>query len=161
MRHTSASTVSVVLIREYAEQLTGSGCCGKLEGDNSLLGGGRAFEQTRRVQRDFGVLHRTIREFYPAEEGRQQVNVVTVDPRNQLYLVPKLWADVLTYGPGWRAGLRTMLQWFSLPAVVVNGRIVSGRAAGGRGQIPDPDSLCHQIHELLEAAKPHTVRNDR
>jgi hypothetical protein len=136
--------VSVILVREYAEQVTGSGCCGKLEGDNALLGGESVFERTRRIQHDFGILHRAVREFYPAESGRERVAVVTVDPRNQLYLVPKLWSDVLFYRPGWRNGLKTMLQWFSTPAVIVNGRVVSGR-----NQIPDPDALCHRIHELL------------
>ncbi len=136
--------VSVILIREVAEQLTGSGCCGKLEGDNALWRGGQLFERTRREQRDVGVLHRAIREFYPAQGGRERVSVVTVDPRNQLYLVPKLWSDVAVFRPGWRAGLRTALQMFSLPAVVINGRVLSGR-----GRLPDPDTLCHHIHGII------------
>ena len=148
--------VSVILIREVAEQLTGSGCCGKLHGDNALWGGGKLFERTRRELRDLGVLHRAIREFYPAKEGVERVSVVSVDPRNQLYLVPKLWSDVVAYQPGWRAGLRTVLQLFSLPAVVVNGRVISRR-----DRLPDPDALCHHIHDLIELQRVRNAESTR
>jgi hypothetical protein len=141
--------VSVILIRENAEQLTGSGCCGKLEGDNALWGGGEVFAEARRNQLDLGVLHRAIREFFPPCDGQSQVGVVTVDPRNQFYLVPKLWSDVWRYRPGWRTGLFTLLQMFSLPAVIVNGRVLRGRDA-----VVDPDTLCHVIREYLDRSSP-------
>ena len=136
--------VSVVLIREYAEQLTGSGCCGKLADDTMILGREDPYAYLRRQQQDLGVLHRAIREFFPPAGGQVQVAVVTVDPRNQLYLIAKLCGDVWRYRPGWRSGLRVALQMFSLPAVVVNGRVISRR-----NRPLDPDSLCHEIHQLL------------
>lgn len=143
--------VSVVLIRENAEQLTGSGCCGKLEGDNALLGGSNVFQHTRQGQRELGLLHRTLREFFPPREGREQVSIVTVDPRNQLYLIAKLWRDVFRYRPGISAALRTMLQLFSLPAVIVNGRVISRR-----NRPVDPDALCHLVSKQLRRADPHS-----
>jgi hypothetical protein len=137
--------VSVLLIRENAEQLTGSGCCGKLDDDDPALRGKDLFRETEPHRRDLGLLHRAIREFFPPLEGRERVAVEIVDPRNQLYLAPKLLRDVLRYRPGWRAGLRTVFQAFSLPAVVLNGRVLS------RGDRPlDPDTLCHAIGKLLE-----------
>ncbi len=69
---------------------------------------------------------------------------MTIDPRNQLALVPKLASDVLRYRPGWKSALRTTFQLFSLPAVVVNGRVLSRR-----GQPLDPDALCYEISRLL------------
>jgi hypothetical protein len=135
-----ATDVSVILIREAPEQMTGSGCCGKLEGDSLAFTADDVFPDARRGQREWGVLYRTLREFFPPD----RVSVVTVDPRNQLFLLPKLWHDVCYYRPGWRAGLRTLLQWFSLPAVVVNGRILRGQA--GR---MDPDTVCHHVAQLL------------
>ena len=140
----SRPQVSVILIREHAEQLTGSGCCGKLEGDNALVGGQPVFTLARQGQQQMGVLHRAIREFFPPREGRERVKVEVVDPRNQLYLWPRLIGDVLRYRPGLRAGLRTALQFFALPAVIVNGRVMSRR-----GQPLDPDALCHEITRLL------------
>jgi len=119
--------VSVILIRENAEQLTGSGCCGKLEGDAGPIRSGEAFAHTRADQQRCGQLHRAVRQLFPSDIGQPQVSVVTVDPRNQLYLAAKLCRDVCRYRPGVRAGLRSLLQAFSLPAVVVNGRIISRR----------------------------------
>ncbi|QDU64892.1 hypothetical protein Pan216_57860 [Planctomycetes bacterium Pan216] len=140
--------VSVILIRENAEQVTGSGCCGKLEGDDELVRRADLFRETRLCQESFGVLHRAIREFFPDEQGVQRVRVVTVDPRNQLYLASKLWYDVFRYRPGWREGTRTMTQWFALPAVVVNGRVVSDSQGA-----PSPDELCHVIASLLNPSQ--------
>jgi hypothetical protein len=139
--------VSVILVREHAEQLTGSGCCGKLEGDSAALGDEELFQEARRNAQDFGVLHRAVRQFFPPQDGAPQVNVETVDPRNQLYLFPKLWADVLRYRPGFWPGIRTAFQLFSLPAVIVNGRVISRRH-----RPVDPDTLCHAVGECLDEA---------
>lgn len=136
--------VSVILIRENAEQLTGGGCCGTLDDDDPTVRDRGVFRHARKQQEELGLLHRAIRKFFPTEGEEAQVAVVTVDPRNQLYLMAKLIGDVLRYRPGLLAGLRTSLQMFSLPAVVLNGRVISRR-----GQPLDPDTLCHQIGERL------------
>ena len=136
--------VSVILIRENAEQLTGGGCCGTLDDDDPTVRGRGVFRHARKQQQELGLLHRAIREFFPTDGEEAQVAVVTVDPRNQLYLIAKLLGDVLRYRPGLRAGLRTSLQMFSLPAVVLNGRVISRR-----DRPLDPDTLCQQIRERL------------
>jgi hypothetical protein len=138
------SPVSVILIRESPQQMTGSGCCGRLDEDDPTVRGRDLFCETRKHRQDLGLLHRAVRRFYPSENPDERVAVVTVDPRNQLYLIAKLFGDVLRYRPGWREGLKTALQMFSLPAVVLNGRVVSRR-----GQAPDPDAVCHEIGALL------------
>ncbi len=140
-------TVSVVLIRGIGQQISGGGCCGlwHLEpASRSRNPSCRAKEQ----QRELGALHRAIRGAYPPAGGREQVALVTVDPRNLLYLVPKLLGDVVRYRPGWRAGLRTALQMFSLPAVVLNGRIISRH-----GRPLDADTLCRMVSELLSGTR--------
>ena len=137
--------VSVILIRENAEQLTGGGCCGGLDDDDPSVKPHDVFRETRKHQQDLGVLHRAIRESFPPRDGGQQVATVTVDPRNQLYLWPKLIWDVLRYRPGWRAGFRTSMQMFSLPAVVVNGRVLSRRE-----RPTDPDTVCCAIEAILQ-----------
>ena len=136
--------VSVILIRDNAEQVTGGGCCGALDDDDPSVRGRDLFAEARRHQHDMGLLHRAIRKFFPPRDGHEQVLSIVVDPRNQLYLMAKLLGDVLRYRPGWRAGLRTVFHMFSLPAVVVNGRVISRR-----GQTLDPDTLCHEIARLL------------
>lgn len=136
--------VSVILIRDNAEQLTGGGCCGTLDGDDPAVRDRHVFDETDRHRRDLGVLSRAVREFFPPMDGREQVSLVIVDPRNQLYLIGKLLGDVIRYRPGWRRGLATVLQLFSLPAVVVNGSVISRS-----GNSPDPDTLCHEIRRRL------------
>lgn len=145
------SGISVILVRETAEQLTGSGCCGKLAGDGIARRKARLFADSRKRQLDMGLLHRAVKRFFPPCEGKHDVHVTVVDPRNQLYLAPKLIRDVLRYRPGWRAGLRTMTQTFSLPAVVLNGRIIS-RADGAL----DPDQLCHLIQQQRDSESEHS-----
>ncbi len=151
----SAPRVSIILIRESAEQVTGSGCCGRLEGDSSLTGGARAFQRARSQQEAFGILHRAVVEFFADEQRRSELTIVTVDPRNQVYLFPKLVKDVWRYRPGWWCGLCTALQFFSLPAVIINGRVLSRR-----GQLLDPDALCHAIREILSAPHAQSVHGE-
>lgn len=131
---------SVVLILDQPEQMTGSGCCGKVGRDAKGLCGVDVFDGMEETRRHFGVLHRAVREFFPED----RVEIVTVDPRNQPYLWPKLWADVWRYRPGWKAGAATVFECFSLPAVVVNGRVVSKR-----GELLAPDALCHWVAKAL------------
>ncbi len=136
--------VSIILIRETAEQMTGSGCCGRLEGDHKLTGGGAAFQEVRRQQESFGILHRAVVEFFAEEYRSHELEIVTVDPRNQLYLIPKLIGDVWRYRPGVWSGLLTVCQFHSLPAVIVNGSVLSRR-----DRQLDPDALCHAVSCLL------------
>lgn len=140
--------VSIILIRESAEQMTGSGCCGRLEGDSSLTGGAAAYRNVRREQEAFGVLHRAVAQFYADEIRSGVVTIRTVDPRNQPYLFPKLCKDVWRHRPGWGRGLCTLLQLYALPAVIVNGRVISRR-----GRPLDPDALCHEVGRILAASK--------
>ena len=48
------------------------------------------------------------------------------------------------------------MEFFSLPAVIVNGRIVSRR-----GEPVDPDALCHRISEHLAEPADVTARSKR
>ena len=70
--------VSVILIRENAEQLTG-GDCGALDDDDPAVADRDLFRQTRKQQQDLGALHRAIRESFPKVGDRERVSVVTVD----------------------------------------------------------------------------------
>ncbi len=134
--------IHVLLIREQAEQLTG-GCCGTV-GDDELVSGGREiFTDARRDQVALGALHRLIRDFFPPIDGKEQVRVDVVDPRNQFYLFFRLWREVWRYRPGLRAGLQTALQLFSLPAVIVNGQVISRR-----GRPLDADTFCQTVRQM-------------
>ena len=143
--------VSILLIRESPEQMSGSGCCGKLEGDQSITGGTAAFRDIRQTQKEFGVLHRTVVEFYGPALQSGDLTITTIDPRNQLYLIPKLCSDVWRYRPCWKKALSSLLQMFSLPAVVLNGRVISQR-----GKTMDPDTICHEISRIVKSESSRT-----
>lgn len=136
--------VRVLLIREQAEQLTG-GCCGTVSDDEQLAVSGELFADARRDQRELAVLQRLIREFFPPIEGHEQVRVDVVDPRNQLYLFFRLWREVWQCRPGLRAGFQTALQLFSLPAVIVDGRVISVR-----GRPLDADAFCQAVRQARQ-----------
>ncbi|MEK6238740.1 MAG: hypothetical protein N2C14_28840 [Planctomycetales bacterium] len=157
--------VSILLICEQAEQVTGSGCCGKLGGDMAgpadCLQAVRpaerldefvandVFRESKRQRRGFGLLYRAVKEVFPPENGKERDVGVSVDPRNQLYLAPKLVHEAFRHRPGWINGLVTSLQLFSLPAVVVNGRVISRR-----GNLVPPDELCHVVRKALGETVP-------
>ncbi len=126
MRSFSDLSHDVVLVVERAEQLTGSGCCGKLEGDNAFQGGTPVFEDSRRDQEAAGSLFQLFRELGP------RWSVEIVDPRNMLALWPKLWRHVRRHHPPLTAAIRTLFFSFAPPALLVDGRIVSSRRLPSR-----------------------------
>ncbi|MFT5239317.1 MAG: hypothetical protein ACI9OU_000978 [Candidatus Promineifilaceae bacterium] len=133
------TTVSLIFIRETAEQLTGSACCGKVEGDAADSDTSANFRATRADQYSHAALIRFIRDRFGAE-GAQAPDITIVDPRNQLYLGPKLIREVFRHRPHGLSGLRTVLQCFAVPAIILNGRVIaSGNAA------PDPEAICNTI----------------
>jgi hypothetical protein len=150
----STPIISVLLVRETAEFVTGGKCC---QG-RAIPGGDEdpSLARLRRQQEHFGALHRMIRRFYPEPTGESpdeqhdeqhgpRVELVTVDPRNQLYLLGKLWSDLWRSPPPLGEALATALEFFSPPAVIVDGRIItSGDDA------PPADAVLHAIAAALE-----------
>lgn len=85
----------LILIREIDEQMSGSGCCGRVEGDLRHWVGERErcfFPERRALMDSFGALYRAVK----AEFG-EEVRVSVVDPRNQLSLVPMIVRDAVRY----------------------------------------------------------------
>ena len=117
---------SVILIREWENQMSSSGCCGRLEGDFLVQRGERCFPERRAVMEAMGPLYRDLRARY----GRA-VEINVVDPRNLLAILALLLRDARAHGVGVREALRTL---FRLPVtgVVVNGRLLA------RGRWPAP-----------------------
>ena len=64
---------SVLLIREWEQQMSSSGCCGRLEGDFLAPRGERCFPERRSVMEAMGPLYRDLRSQYGDEV---EINVV-------------------------------------------------------------------------------------
>jgi hypothetical protein len=138
----------VLIIVERASQLTGSGCCGKLEGDRAFHGGRPVFEESRRDQEAAGSLFRLFCEL----GSRWQTEIV--DPRNMLALWPLLWKQVRRHRPPPFTAARTLSLAFSAPALILDGRVVTSR------RLPSREWLESYVERLTERPLPITDRHD-
>jgi len=132
---------SILLLREWEQQMSSSGCCGRLQGDLLLQDGDHVFARRREIMEEMGPLYRTIR----AELG-DQVELRVVDPRNFPALLVILLRDARRHRLGWRDLIRT-LSGLTVQTVVVNGRIFS------RGTWPDPGTFCREVALLTSASR--------
>jgi hypothetical protein len=130
---------SILLVREWEQQMSSSGCCGRLQGDLLLQGGDHIFVRRREIMEEMGPLYRSIR----AELG-DQVELRVVDPRNFPALLVILLRDARRHGLGWRGMIRT-LSGLTVQTVVVNGRIFA------RGSWPDPETFCREVKLLASS----------
>lgn len=144
MQNSMPSPVSVILIGQRAGQFTGQGCHAAVEQHDPPEAGWDLLHKMKEHPGNLPAPDPAVGQLLPPADAEYQVSVVAVDPRHQLRLIPKLLGDVFRYRPGWRAGLKTALQFFSLPAVVVNGRVISRS-----GEPIHPDTLRRIISGLL------------
>jgi hypothetical protein len=110
---------SVLIIRESEEQLTGSDCCGLLKGDFSKENGKPVFNYIH----DKNNLINDLGNFLNSKNN-SQLEIKYIDPRNQVYLIPKLLKDVFNYKPPILKALKTLFQFFRCPALIINGIVV-------------------------------------
>ena len=131
---------SVIIVREWEQQLTGSGCCGKLEGDFLGCGEDAVFHERRALMERMGPVYRTVRNRFG-----DQVDLQVIDPRN-----PGLLLMLLRDFRAFRVGLRTALgTLFRLPkqGVLVNGRLVD------RSTHPDPEEVAAAVDEVVRGGR--------
>ncbi len=109
---------TLILVREWEQQMSSSGCCGRLEGDLLQWGGERCFPERRRHMEGAGKLYREVRERYG-----DAVEIHIVDPRNLVSLLPVLFREFRRHRVPIREALATLFG-FGVNAVVLNGRLV-------------------------------------
>lgn len=126
---------SVILVREWEQQMSSSGCCGRLEGDVLLWRGERCFPERRAHMESAGGLYRAIQERFG-----DTVQVHVVDPRNLPGLLPMLLRDFWRHRVPARTALRT-LSAMTVTTVVVNGRLFSS------GGWPPAGLLCDALSD--------------
>ena len=132
------SRPSVILIREWEAQLSGSGCCGGLEGDFLTHEGEPVFRERRACMEAMAPLSRTLRERFG-----DAIELQVVDPRNPALLF-LLLRDFWAFHVGLVEALKT-IGWLPIQAVVVNGRLLSG------GEWPDPLEVVQILEEAMSA----------
>lgn len=132
---------SILLIREWEGQTSGSGCCGRLEGDLPFCETQTFAPERRAVMERMGPLYVELRRRFG-----DTAEIDVVDPRN-VSLLFFLVRDFWRYRVGLGAALRTLAK-IPIQAVIVNGRIVA------RGEWPDADV----VEAALERRSPVAAR---
>jgi hypothetical protein len=116
--------------------MSGSGCCGRLQGDPLGDGKTQAFVERRRIMEAMGPLYRGLKKRFGGE-----VDVAVFDPRNLVSLIPRLIGDFFRYRVPPSDAFAT-LSHLSTQTVIVNGRIYA------RGAWPNPDALARDLMRL-------------
>ena len=130
---------SVILVREWEAQLSGSGCCGRLEGDFLARDGEPIFRERRACMEAMAPLSRALRERFG-----DAIELQVLDPRN-----PALFFLLLRDFWAFRVGLVEALKTIGrlpIQAVVLNGKLLS------RGEWPDPLEVVEILEEAISAS---------
>lgn len=132
----------IILVREWDAQVTGSGCCGRLGGEGTMLGDTDTFSSNRSEMEKMGEVYRALR----AELFDEEVEITVVDPRNQVWLIPALLRDGHKRGLSPRELWRQVRGGVSYNAVVVDGRVLFS------GNVPGPEEAVAAARAALVPA---------
>ena len=130
----------VILIRENAETLSCSSCAGSLNGIDAF---GSCdvpdYAPTRQVISQVGELYMSLR-----REFGDEVEVDVVDPRNEVYLIPRLIRDYKRFKPPLGAFLKTLFFGISPCSVIINGTQRYG------SDLPEQQDLVAEVRAAME-----------
>ncbi|SFQ71430.1 hypothetical protein SAMN05421810_11450 [Amycolatopsis arida] len=114
----------VLLVREWDEQLSGSGCCGRLGSEAISTVRERAadpYAHTRAGMARAGAVYRALREAF----GEDRLDVAVVDPRNTVWLLPAVWRDARRRGLSPWVALRRLNAATTAGALVCDGVVLA------------------------------------
>ena len=132
----------VLLVREWDSQTSGSGCCGRLDGEQSGLGDAETWRHNRVEMEAMGRVYRALRDRIDERAGLD-VDITVVDPRNAVWLVPAILRDARRRGMPAREVLTQVRRGVSYNAVVVDGLVLWS------GTVPDPDEAVPAVLDAL------------
>ncbi|PRX43411.1 hypothetical protein B0I33_11529 [Prauserella shujinwangii] len=110
----------VLLVREWDQQMGGSGCCGRLSAD--AVGalhdtGDDPYAHARPEMERMGAVYRALRERF----GPEEVELTVVDPRNTAWVLPAVWRDARRRGLSLRESVRQLNAATAACTVVCDG----------------------------------------
>ncbi len=130
------SVSTVIIVRESD---TGSGCICCSGGMGEHAKKEPSYSGIRASAGECGRLHREIRERY----GEEEVEIIQIEPKDYIYVVPRLIKDLLKRRGPFLSSLRTILLWYPVPAVIVNGKVV------GKGKVPGAEVLYEELEKTI------------
>lgn len=119
----------VLLVRQWDQQVGGSGCCGRFSSvaaESVCSTGEDPYAHARVDMQVMGAVYRALRERYAEDE----LEVSVVDPRNTAWLVPAVWRDARRRGMSRRDALRQVHGATGPCAVVCDGLVLATDVAG-------------------------------
>lgn len=127
---------TVIIVRE-SDSGSGCICCTGGMGDHAKKE--PSYHEIRASAVECGKLHRKIRERF----GEEEVEIIQIEPKDYIYVVPRLIKDLLKYRGPFLSSLRTLLLWYPVPAVIVNGKVV------GKGKVPGAEVLYEELEKTI------------
>lgn len=129
----------LILVREIDQQMSGSGCCGRLEGDLVYWSDeGCVFNDRREKMNRVGAIYRAVRENF-----QDRIEITIVDPRNFVSFLPLVARDAMRFGVPWLDAARAMFST-SLSTAVFDGQLLY------RGEIPTPGQVVDLVRSCLQ-----------
>ena len=114
----------VLLVREWDQQVGGSGCCGRLNSasvEALCENADSPYARSRADMEAMGGVYTALRDRFDAEE----VELTVVDPRNSAWLLPAVWRDGRRRGLPVMSRLRQLSRATAPCAVVCDGLVVA------------------------------------
>jgi hypothetical protein len=137
-------THQVLLVRDWDEQTTGSGCCGRLGGVTTEFGAACDFSETRALMERMGAIYLALR----AELPRELCDVQIVDARNLTFLYPGLYRAARRRGRTRGEAVRAIAAGVRQGAIIVDGVTVCA------GDPPPVDEAVGLVLRELAGASP-------
>ncbi|GIW47504.1 MAG: hypothetical protein KatS3mg078_1381 [Deltaproteobacteria bacterium] len=123
---------SVIIVRE-SDATGGCICCAGGMGEFSRKD--PSYDSIRKVAEECGKLHRNIREVF----GEDRVEIIQIEPRAYMYLMPKILKEVLRFKPSLSLVIRTLFFLYPVPTVIVNGKPI------GMGRVPSIEEVVEEL----------------
>lgn len=131
MQSVTAPPHRIVLVREWDEQMSGSGCCGRLGSETVDVLSEVAADPYARSRVDMermGAVYRALRTRF----DERDVALTVVDPRNTVWLLPTIWRDARRRGLSIRTTVRQLNAATAPCALVCDGLVLATDAPPDR-----------------------------
>ncbi len=135
--------VQILLVREKDQQFSGSGCCGRLEGDIlpwSRQTAERLFCENRSMMEQMGGIYRKLDEDFSG-----LIELEVIDPRNVLFLFAELWRTWRRKRLPWLQRVRYFAAGFRAAGIFIDGTPVAAES------IADYKVIRTKVNEALTA----------
>lgn len=126
------TTHHLILVRELDQQMSSSGCCGRIEGDAAFWSSdGCVFPERRVMMNRFGEIYRAVRQTFG-----DSVEITVIDPRNLIAFFPLVIRDAIRFQVPLGTALRAATST-SIATAILDGQLLFARKAPSPAEVVD------------------------